>query len=177
MAGLAAIDDTTASAPIPGVADFFRHVVPSNVAAAASNGDILPLVVFTVLFALAVARIADTRRRALVTFFDAVADALLKAKTGLFRTMPEPQEWAVRRLRHTAKALGVDWPKSESLQQLELRLDPAKAAEASLMLAIRRASQGVFEILPRDQAPGIMEGQQVDKTLRVVSTVEYFLRN
>lgn len=72
----------------------------------------------------------------------AVADALLKAKTGLFRTMPEPQEWAVRRLRHTAKALGVDWPKSESLQQLELRLDPAKAAEASLMLAIRRASQG-----------------------------------
>jgi hypothetical protein len=42
---------------------------------------------------------------------------------------------------------------------------------------IRRASQGVFEILPRDQAPGIMEGSQIQKTLRVVSTVDYFLRD
>lgn len=72
----------------------------------------------------------------------AVADALLKAHTGLFRTMDEPQEWAVRRLRHTAKALGVAWPKPESLQQLERRLNPAHAAEAALMLAIRRASPG-----------------------------------
>ena len=72
----------------------------------------------------------------------AVAEALLKARTGLFRTMAEPQEWAVRRLRHTARALGVDWPKPESLQQLEQRLDPARPAEAALMLAIRRASPG-----------------------------------
>lgn len=70
----------------------------------------------------------------------AVADALLQAKTGLFRTMGEPQEWAVRRLRYTAKALGLDWPKKESLQQLERRLDPARPADAALMLAIRRAS-------------------------------------
>ncbi len=42
---------------------------------------------------------------------------------------------------------------------------------------IRRASQGVFEILPRDQAPGVFEGSQLEKTLRVVSTVEYYLKN
>ena len=72
----------------------------------------------------------------------AVGDALLKAGTGLFRTMAEPQEWAVRRLRNTAKALGVAWPKAEKLQQLELRLDPHVPAEAALMLDIRRASQG-----------------------------------
>jgi exoribonuclease R len=72
----------------------------------------------------------------------AVADTLLKAHTGLFRTMPEPQEWAVRRLRHTARALAVDWPKQESLEQLERRLDPENHAEAALMLAIRRASPG-----------------------------------
>ncbi len=42
---------------------------------------------------------------------------------------------------------------------------------------IRRASQGVFEILPRDQAPGIMENSQLQKTLRVVSTVDYFLKD
>lgn len=41
---------------------------------------------------------------------------------------------------------------------------------------IRRASQGVFEILPRDAAPGVMQEGQIQKTLRVVSTVEYQLR-
>jgi hypothetical protein len=41
---------------------------------------------------------------------------------------------------------------------------------------IRRANQGVFEILARDQAPGVQEGSQIKKTVRVVSTVEYFLK-
>jgi hypothetical protein len=42
---------------------------------------------------------------------------------------------------------------------------------------IRRASQGVFSILPRDQVQGISEESQIVKTVRVVSTVEYFLKN
>ncbi len=42
---------------------------------------------------------------------------------------------------------------------------------------IRRANQGIFEIAARDQAPGIMEANQVSKIVRVVSTVEYFLRD
>jgi hypothetical protein len=41
---------------------------------------------------------------------------------------------------------------------------------------IRQASQGVFVILPRDQTSGTMEGSQLNKTVRVVSTVQYFLR-
>ncbi len=41
---------------------------------------------------------------------------------------------------------------------------------------IRQASQGVFEILPRDQAPGISEESQIFKTVRVVSTIDYALR-
>jgi uncharacterized protein len=41
---------------------------------------------------------------------------------------------------------------------------------------IRQASQGVFVILPRDQAPGVNEGAQLQKTVRVVSTVQYFLK-
>jgi len=40
---------------------------------------------------------------------------------------------------------------------------------------MRRASQGIFEILPRDPAPGIAQEGQIAKTLRVVSTVEYLL--
>ena len=40
---------------------------------------------------------------------------------------------------------------------------------------IRRASQGIFEILPRDQADGITEASQIIKTVRVVSTIDYAL--
>ena len=42
---------------------------------------------------------------------------------------------------------------------------------------IRQANQGVFEILPRDQAQGISEASQIVKTVRVVSTIDYFLRD
>lgn len=72
----------------------------------------------------------------------AVAEMLIGARTGLFRTMAEPEDWAIRRLRHTAKALGVDWPRPATLQQIERRLDPSRPADAALMLAIRRASPG-----------------------------------
>ena len=41
---------------------------------------------------------------------------------------------------------------------------------------IRQANQGVFEILPRDQAPGISEESQINKVVRVVATIDYFLR-
>jgi hypothetical protein len=41
---------------------------------------------------------------------------------------------------------------------------------------IRRASQGVFEILPRDPGPGVMQEGQIQKTLRVVATIEYTLK-
>ncbi|MEQ1855011.1 MAG: SIMPL domain-containing protein [Longimicrobiales bacterium] len=61
----------------------------------------------------------------------------------------------------------------------------ARAREAAVEFAsdsdselggIRRANQGVFEILPRDPAPGVMEQNRIEKTIRVVATVEYFLR-
>ena len=47
----------------------------------------------------------------------------------------------------------------------------------SALGGIRRASQGVFEILPRDQAPGISQESQLVKTVRVVTTVEWALRD
>lgn len=40
---------------------------------------------------------------------------------------------------------------------------------------IRRANQGVFVILPRDEAPGIQEQTQREKTIRVVATIDYYL--
>jgi hypothetical protein len=50
------------------------------------------------------------------------------------------------------------------------------ADSRSDLAGIRQANQGVFVILPRDQAPGINEGAQLQKVVRVVSTVQYFLK-
>jgi len=69
--------DQTASGPLPGAAEFFKGVVPPNVIAAANNGDVLPLTVFTVVFALALTRIPADGRRAVVNLFDAIGEALL----------------------------------------------------------------------------------------------------
>ena len=63
--------------PLPGAAEFFKGVVPPNVIAAASNGDVLPLTVFAVLFALALTRIPTAGRQMVVALFDAVGEALL----------------------------------------------------------------------------------------------------
>jgi hypothetical protein len=49
------------------------------------------------------------------------------------------------------------------------------ADSGSALAEIRRASQGLFEILPRDPAPGLFEANQLDKKVRVVSTIEYRL--
>ena len=46
---------------------------------------------------------------------------------------------------------------------------------ASPLGPIRRANQGLFVILPRDQAPGVQEQRQRAKVVRVVTTVEYLL--
>jgi len=45
----------------------------------------------------------------------------------------------------------------------------------STLGAIRRANQGQFQILPRDQMDTVSEQQQIDKIVRVVTTIEYQL--
>lgn len=42
---------------------------------------------------------------------------------------------------------------------------------------IRRANQGQFQILPRDQMDSATEQQQINKVVRVVTTVEYQLKD
>ncbi len=72
----------------------------------------------------------------------AVADAMLAHRTGLFRVMAEPDERAIRRLRHTAKAFGLTWPNAQSLADYERSLVASDPHQAAFMLAIRRAGQG-----------------------------------
>jgi exoribonuclease R len=72
----------------------------------------------------------------------AVAQVMLQARTGLFRVMAEPDERAVRRLRHTAKAFGLTWPEAQPLEQYVRTLDGADPRQAAFMLAVRRAGGG-----------------------------------
>jgi Na+/H+-dicarboxylate symporter len=74
---IASVDRTATSGPLPGVIDFFKTVVPSNVVSAAANGDVLPLVVFGLLFALAISRIDAGRRDQIVGLFQGIAEAML----------------------------------------------------------------------------------------------------
>ena len=72
----------------------------------------------------------------------AVADALQAAGTGLFRIMSEPSDFAVKRLRLTAQAFGLDWADATPLAQFEKALDPLDPRQAAFMLAVRRAGEG-----------------------------------
>ena len=72
----------------------------------------------------------------------AIADALYAHRTGLFRVMAEPKDWAVKRLRQTAKALALEWPAAATLADYQRTLDPHQPKQAAMMLAIRRAGQG-----------------------------------
>jgi len=77
LQGALANVEQKSTGPLPGIADFFKGIIPDNVFAAATNGDILPLVVFSVFFALALARIPETGRKAIVTLSEGIADALV----------------------------------------------------------------------------------------------------
>jgi exoribonuclease R len=84
----------------------------------------------------------------------AVADALIAHGTGLFRVMAEPSDHAVRRLRHTARAFGIEWPSHATLTQFERMLDPADPRAAALMLAIRRAGNGAgYQVFRPGETP------------------------
>ncbi|MFN3554086.1 MAG: dicarboxylate/amino acid:cation symporter [Novosphingobium meiothermophilum] len=63
--------------PVPGIADFLRSIVPTNVLDAAANDRMLPLILFMAVFALAVTRIAPPQREVMSAFFAAIASAML----------------------------------------------------------------------------------------------------
>ena len=58
-----------------GLAQWVRELVPPNVAKAAADGAMLPLIVFAVLFGLALARVSPGRRDAVLGLVEGVASA------------------------------------------------------------------------------------------------------
>ena len=62
---------------LPPFRDWIVGLIPSNPVAAAAHGAMLPLIVFSVVFALAVTRLSKEHRQTLVGFFTAISRAML----------------------------------------------------------------------------------------------------
>lgn len=62
---------------VPGVVQFLSSIVPTNPITAAAEDQILPLILFTTVFAFAITRLPPTQRATLVRAFQAIADAML----------------------------------------------------------------------------------------------------
>lgn len=79
------------AAPIPklqSITDFIVSLVPPNPFAAAAEGAILPLIVFTALFAAAAGTLAEERRDRMVTAAEDVSQALIKLVWWILYTAP-----------------------------------------------------------------------------------------
>ncbi len=84
---LPAADVVTAS-EVPGVVDFLVGLVPRNPFAAAANGELLPLLVFAVLFGAAAGALARAQRESLIEVADAVGQAFIKLVMWILWTAP-----------------------------------------------------------------------------------------
>lgn len=85
--------DTGGAPPIetPGELDFtdwLLHVIPANPLGAAAQDNILQVVVFTILFAVAVGRLAPASRETVLSFFAPIAEAMLVILAWLMQVSP-----------------------------------------------------------------------------------------
>ncbi len=62
---------------LPSFGDFLRGMIPTNVIKAAADDAILPLIIFTAIFAFAITRLPDEKKASLTDFFAALADAMV----------------------------------------------------------------------------------------------------
>jgi len=67
----------TTAPNVPRFSEWVVDIVPTNPIRAASDGAMLPLVVFALVFGLALLKVPGNRRDAVVTFFQGIGDAML----------------------------------------------------------------------------------------------------
>jgi Na+/H+-dicarboxylate symporter len=76
-AGFAAVDPSQVESSVASFSDFVRSFIPSNPFAAASGGEMLQIVVFTLFFAVALTFLTPAKRKPVLDLFDSVGDAML----------------------------------------------------------------------------------------------------
>jgi Na+/H+-dicarboxylate symporter len=69
-------------------ANFVEGLIPPNLIDAAAKGQMLPLVIVSVLFALAIRTLEDSRRAKLIEIFESIRDALLTYIRWILLAMP-----------------------------------------------------------------------------------------
>jgi len=77
-----------AGAQLPTLRGFVVGLVPTNPVRAAADGEMLPLIVFVLLFALAVTRLAPDRRAGMAELFRVASDAMVVIVGWVLRATP-----------------------------------------------------------------------------------------
>mgnify|MGYP003708815089 CR=1 FL=1 len=72
----------------------------------------------------------------------AAAAMMVYARTGLLRTLPDPDPRDVQRLHRTARALGISWPAELLYPDFVRTLDPQQPAHAAMVVACTRLLRG-----------------------------------
>ncbi|MET0525826.1 MAG: RNB domain-containing ribonuclease, partial [Nocardioides sp.] len=79
----------------------------------------------------------------------AAASIMVKGQVGILRTLPPAPEYAVTKLRRTARALGIDWPAGQGHADFIRSLDASHPAEAAMVVActslLRGAGYAAFD--------------------------------
>jgi proton glutamate symport protein len=70
------------------VAEIIAHIVPQSIVQAAAEGEVLQIVVFAVLFSLALAAVPSEKRATIVGFCDALAETMFKFTGIVMRYAP-----------------------------------------------------------------------------------------
>ncbi len=90
VAALRATASTTGApaGSMPTVSQWFIDLVPLNPVKAAADGAMLPLITFSLAFAIAITRIDDARRAPLIAVVEAIQDATLRLVRWVIDTAP-----------------------------------------------------------------------------------------
>lgn len=84
----------------------------------------------------------------------AIGSLLEEACVGLFRVMDDPEPHAIASLRRVAHALGIHWSASESLRDLQRRMDPENKTHQRFLLDARRSGgRAGYAVFQDDKAP------------------------
>jgi len=65
----------------------------------------------------------------------AAAELMIAGRIGILRTLPPAEQWAIDKLRHTAKGLHIAWPGTLSYPDFVRSLDPQKPTHLAMLNA------------------------------------------
>jgi Na+/H+-dicarboxylate symporter len=83
-----AAGDVNLAAEKPSTVETLLHMIPRNPIQAAAEMDLLPLIVFTIIFGAAISTVREDRRRSVLTFFEGVNDASMTVIDWVMKLAP-----------------------------------------------------------------------------------------